>query len=85
VAPDAVPATSLIQMNRPGTAVAADVSGGWSKIRTPNTSRDEVAAVCREFAHLVPELPFLDPFRPYVPAPASAARPSLLKPRPVTE
>jgi S-DNA-T family DNA segregation ATPase FtsK/SpoIIIE len=85
VAPDAVPATSLIQMNRPGTAVAADVSGGWSKIRTPNTSRDEVAAVCREFAHLVPELPFLDPFRPYVPAPASTAGPSLVKPRPVTE
>ncbi|MFD5912477.1 FtsK/SpoIIIE domain-containing protein [Streptomyces massasporeus] len=85
VAPDAVPATSLIQMNRPGTAVAADVSGGWSKIRTPNTSRDEVVAVCCEFAHLVPELPFLDPFRPYVPAPASSAKPSLVKPRPVTE
>ncbi|MFJ7180324.1 FtsK/SpoIIIE domain-containing protein [Streptomyces massasporeus] len=85
VAPDAVPAASLIQMNRPGTAVAADVSGGWSKIRTPETSRDEVVAVCRVFAHLVPELPFLDPFRPYVPAPASAAGPSLVKPRPVTE
>ncbi|MFD7241116.1 FtsK/SpoIIIE domain-containing protein [Streptomyces massasporeus] len=85
VAPDAVPATSLIQMNRPGTAVAADVSGGWSKIRTPNTSRDEVVAVCRDFAHLVPALPFLDPFRPYVPAPASTAGPSLVKPRPVTE
>jgi S-DNA-T family DNA segregation ATPase FtsK/SpoIIIE len=85
VAPDAVPAASLIQMNRPGTAVAADVSGGWSKIRTPETSRDEVVAVCREFAHLVPELPFLDPFRPYVPAPAATAGPSLVKPRPVTE
>jgi S-DNA-T family DNA segregation ATPase FtsK/SpoIIIE len=85
VAPDAVPAASLIPMNRPGTAVAADSSGGWSKIRTPNTSRDEVVAVCREFAHLVPDLPFLDPFRPYVPAPASAAGPSLVKPRPVTE
>ncbi|GHI06400.1 plasmid transfer protein [Streptomyces cellostaticus] len=85
VAPDAVPAASLIPMNRPGTAVAADSSGGWSKIRTPNTSRDEVVAVCREFAHLVPELPFLDPFRPYVPAPVPAAGPSLVKPRPVTE
>ncbi|MFD5130726.1 FtsK/SpoIIIE domain-containing protein [Streptomyces olindensis] len=85
VAPDAVPAASLIQMNRPGTAVAADASGGWSKIRTPDTSREEVVAVCREFAHLVPVLPFLDPFRPYVPAPASAAGPSLVKPRPVTE
>ncbi|MFD6167610.1 FtsK/SpoIIIE domain-containing protein [Streptomyces coeruleorubidus] len=85
VAPDAVPAASLIPMNRPGTAVAADPSGGWSKIRTPETSREEVVAVCREFAHLVPDLPFLDPFRPYVPAPASAAGPSLVKPRPVTE
>jgi S-DNA-T family DNA segregation ATPase FtsK/SpoIIIE len=85
VAPDAVPAASLIPMNRPGTAVAADSSGGWSKIRTPEISRDEVVATCREFAHLVPELPFLDPFRPYVPAPAPAAGPSLVKPRPVTE
>lgn len=85
VAPDAVPAASLIPMNRPGTAVAADSSGGWSKIRTPNTSRDEVVAVCREFAHLVPDLPFLDPFRPHVPAPAPTAGPSLVKPRPVTE
>lgn len=85
VAPDAVPAASLIPMNRPGTAVAADSSGGWSKIRTPNTSRDEVVAVCREFAHLVPDLPFLDRFRPYVPTPAPAAGPSLVKPRPVTE
>lgn len=85
VAPDAVPAASLIPMNRPGTAVAADSSGGWSKIRTPNTSRDEVVAVCREFAHLVPDLPFLEPFRPYVPAPAPAAGPSLVKPRPVID
>ncbi|MEY9991342.1 S-DNA-T family DNA segregation ATPase FtsK/SpoIIIE [Streptomyces sp. V4I8] len=85
VAPDAVPAASLIPMSRPGTAVAADSSGGWSKIRTPNTSRDEVVAVCREFAHLVPDLPFLDPFRPHVPAPAPTASPSLVKPRPVTD
>ncbi|MGA5364144.1 FtsK/SpoIIIE domain-containing protein [Streptomyces purpurascens] len=85
VAPDAVPAASLIQMNRPGTAVAADASGGWSKIRTPNTSRGEVAATCREFAHLVPDLSFLDPFRPHVPADPPAAGPSLVKPRPVTE
>ncbi|MGC9536945.1 FtsK/SpoIIIE domain-containing protein [Streptomyces sp. UG1] len=85
VAPDAVPAASMIPMNRPGTAVAADSSGGWSKIRTPNTSRDEVVAVCQEFAHLVPDLPFLDPFRPHVPAPAPTAGPSLVKPRPVTE
>ncbi|MFF7126760.1 FtsK/SpoIIIE domain-containing protein [Streptomyces sp. NPDC008240] len=85
VAPDAVPAASLIPMERPGTAVAADTSGGWSKIRTPAITRDEVAAVCRDFAHLIPDLPFLEPFRPYVPAEAPADGPSLVKPRPVTE
>ncbi|MER5193336.1 FtsK/SpoIIIE domain-containing protein [Streptomyces sp. NPDC002755] len=85
VAPDAVPVASQIPMERPGTAVAADASGGWSKIRTPDTSKAEVIAVCREFVHLVPDLPFLDPFRPFVPAETPAAGPSLVKPRPVTE
>ncbi|MFH9823156.1 FtsK/SpoIIIE domain-containing protein [Streptomyces bobili] len=85
VAPDAVPAAGLIPMERPGTAVAADASGGWSKIRTPEISKAEVVAVCREFAHLVPALPFLDPFRPFALAEAPTAGPSLVKPRPVTE
>ncbi|MFE9495971.1 FtsK/SpoIIIE domain-containing protein [Streptomyces collinus] len=85
VAPDAVPAASLIPMERPGTAVAADTSGGWSKIRTPAVSRDEVIAACRAFTHLVPDLPFLEPFRPSAPAEAPAGGPSLVKPRPVTE
>ncbi|MEU1598255.1 FtsK/SpoIIIE domain-containing protein [Streptomyces sp. NPDC005708] len=85
VAPDAVTVASLIPMERPGTAVAADSSGGWSKIRTPETSRDEVVAVCREFAHLAPDLPFLEPFRPYMPADASAAGPPLVKPQPATD
>ncbi len=34
VAPDAVLAAALIPAERPGTAVAADSSGGWAKIRT---------------------------------------------------
>jgi S-DNA-T family DNA segregation ATPase FtsK/SpoIIIE len=85
VAPDAVPVASLIPMERPGTAVAADSTGGWSKIRTPHTTRNEVVAVCREFAHLVPDLPALEPFRPLAPAEASAPGPSLVKPRPVTD
>jgi S-DNA-T family DNA segregation ATPase FtsK/SpoIIIE len=85
VAPDAVPVASLIPMERPGTAVAADSSGGWSKIRTPQTSRDEVVAVCREFAHLTPDFPALAPFRPYVPADMPAPGPTLVKPRPVTD
>ncbi|MEU5663713.1 FtsK/SpoIIIE domain-containing protein [Streptomyces longwoodensis] len=85
VAPEAVVAASLIPAERPGTAVAADSSGGWAKIRTPHTSRDEVVAVCRQFAHLVPDLPALDPYRPYVPAEDPESSPSLFKPRPVTE
>lgn len=85
VAPDAVPVASLVPMERPGTAVAADSTGGWSKIRTPNTSRADVVAVCRKFAHLVPDFPALEPFRPYVPAEASVTGPSLVKPRPVTD
>ncbi|MFF9485767.1 FtsK/SpoIIIE domain-containing protein [Streptomyces sp. NPDC014676] len=85
VAPDAVPVASLIPMERPGTAVAADSTGGWSKIRTPNTSRAEVVATCREFAHLVPDFPALEPFRPYAPVEAPATGPSLVKPRPVTD
>ncbi|MGI5139201.1 MULTISPECIES: FtsK/SpoIIIE domain-containing protein [unclassified Streptomyces] len=83
VAPDAVTVASLIPMERPGTAVAADASGGWSKIRTPETSRDEVVAVCREFAHLAPDLPFLEPFRPKLPV--STPGPSLTKPVPATD
>ncbi|MEU9329499.1 FtsK/SpoIIIE domain-containing protein [Streptomyces canus] len=78
VAPTAVPTACVIPANRPGTAVATDASGGWSKIRTPEISRDDVAATCRDFAHLVPDLPFLEAFRPTVPAPASGS-PSLVK------
>jgi S-DNA-T family DNA segregation ATPase FtsK/SpoIIIE len=85
VAPDAVVAASLIPAERPGTAVAADSSGGWVKIRTPHTSRDEATAVCREFAHLVPDLSVLDPYRPHVSADAPKPGPSLVKPLPVTD
>jgi S-DNA-T family DNA segregation ATPase FtsK/SpoIIIE len=85
VAPDAVPAASLIPMNRPGTAVAADSSGGWSRIRTPHTTRAEVVEVCQEYADLIPDFPALDPFRPFVPAGSSAPVPSLVKRSPVTD
>ncbi|CAM5588975.1 FtsK/SpoIIIE domain-containing protein [Streptomyces griseorubiginosus] len=78
VAPTAVPTACVIPANRPGTAVATDADGGWCKIRTPQISRDKVAATCRDFEHLVPDLPFLAPFRPHVPAPAVDA-PSLVK------
>ncbi|MGW7572480.1 FtsK/SpoIIIE domain-containing protein [Streptomyces sp. NPDC054765] len=86
IAPEAVFAVTTIAPDRPGVAVAGDSSGGWSRIRTPQTSPAEAAAVCREYAHLTPALPALAPFRPAVPAePAPDDAPSLIKPRPVTE
>ncbi|MFJ9422628.1 FtsK/SpoIIIE domain-containing protein [Streptomyces sp. NPDC101249] len=86
VAPDAVAAVTSIPPDKPGVAVAGDTSGGWSRIRTPQTSPAEAAAVCREFAHLTPVLPFLASFRPVaqLAPPIPSARP-LVKPRPVTE
>ncbi|WP_329322238.1 FtsK/SpoIIIE domain-containing protein [Streptomyces sp. NBC_01715] len=86
IAPDAVVAVTGIAPDRPGVAVAGDTSGGWSRIRTPEITPDEAAAVCREFAHLTPDLPFLAPFRPAVRAvPVPDTAPPLVKPRPVTE
>jgi DNA segregation ATPase FtsK/SpoIIIE, S-DNA-T family len=84
IAPDAVMAVTAIAADRPGVAVAGDTSGGWSRIRTPEMTPDEAAAVCREFAHLTPELAFLAPFQPTVrPVPQTA--PPLVNPRPVTD
>ncbi|MDX2825493.1 FtsK/SpoIIIE domain-containing protein [Streptomyces ipomoeae] len=84
IAPDAVAAVTTIPPDRPGVAVAGDTSGGWSRIRTPETTPAEAAAVCREFAHLTPELPFLAPFRPTV-RPVPEPVPTLVNPRPVIE
>ncbi|MFB8126196.1 FtsK/SpoIIIE domain-containing protein [Streptomyces bacillaris] len=64
IAPEAVTAATSIRVDRPGIAVAGDTSGGWSRIRTPETTPAEAAAICRNFAHLTPDLPFLAPFRP---------------------
>ncbi|MFD4144366.1 FtsK/SpoIIIE domain-containing protein [Streptomyces sp. NPDC058572] len=68
----AVIAATSIAPERAGTAIAGDSSGGWSRIRTPKTTLGEVAAVCREFAHLTPDIPALAPFRPHDTAPADA-------------
>ncbi|SHI23365.1 FtsK/SpoIIIE domain-containing protein [Streptomyces sp. 3214.6] len=86
IAPDAVSAVTAIQPDRPGVAVAGDASGGWSRIRTPEITPDEAAAVCREYAHLTPELPFLAPFRPLVrPVPVQEPVSPLVVPRSVAE
>ncbi|MFF8030928.1 FtsK/SpoIIIE domain-containing protein [Streptomyces sp. NPDC016626] len=63
IAPDAVVSVTGIRADRPGVAVAGDASGYWSRIRTPEVSPAHAAAVCRDFAHLTPDLPFLAPFR----------------------
>ncbi|MFD4758554.1 FtsK/SpoIIIE domain-containing protein [Streptomyces sp. NPDC058439] len=84
IAPDAVFAVTTIAPDRPGVAVAGDASGGWSRIRTPEMTAAEAVAICREYAHMTPDIAALAPFRPVVrtaPAPASP----LVKPRPVTE
>ncbi|MEU0830525.1 FtsK/SpoIIIE domain-containing protein [Streptomyces sp. NPDC005969] len=84
IAPEAVFAATTIPPDRPGVAVAGDSSGGWSRIRTPEMSQVEAVALCREYAHMTPDVPVLDPFRPIVPVgPADAPR--LVKPVPVTE
>ncbi|MFI5792595.1 FtsK/SpoIIIE domain-containing protein [Streptomyces sp. NPDC051677] len=86
IAPDAVVAVTGIRPDRPGVAVAGDTSGGWSRIRTPEITPDEAAAVCREYAHLTPDLPFLTPFRPALqPAPTPEPVPPLVRAQPVTE
>ncbi|MGW1809960.1 FtsK/SpoIIIE domain-containing protein [Streptomyces sp. NPDC002078] len=85
IAPDAASAACAIAADKPGLAVAGDTSGGWSRIRTPYLSLADAAAVCRESAHLAPDVPALTPFRPYVPpAPLEPTRPATA-PRPVTE
>ncbi|WP_406735139.1 FtsK/SpoIIIE domain-containing protein [Streptomyces sp. NBC_01108] len=84
IAPDAVSAVTTIPPDRPGVAVAGDSSGGWSRIRTPEMTAADAVAICRDYAHLTPDILPLAPFRPVVrTAPAPAA--PLVKPVPVTE
>ncbi|MFD9521104.1 FtsK/SpoIIIE domain-containing protein [Streptomyces sp. NPDC059979] len=86
IAPDAVVAVTTIPPDRPGVAVAGDSSGGWSRIRTPELSAEEAAAICAQFAHLTPALPVLAPYRPVIPTMASAAGSvPLVKPIPATD
>lgn len=85
IAPEAVSAACAIAPESPGLAVAGDSSGGWSRIRTPYLSLGDAAEICRESAHLVPDLPALKSFRPDVPvSPVESPAPAV-QPRPVTD
>ncbi|WP_306335821.1 FtsK/SpoIIIE domain-containing protein [Streptomyces sp. KL118A] len=86
IAPEAVQAVTTIPPDRPGVAVAGDSSGGWSRVRTPAMTPAQAADICRQFAHLTPDLAFLAPFRPLVrPEPTPEPAPPRVAPRPVTE
>ncbi|MFJ9702581.1 FtsK/SpoIIIE domain-containing protein [Streptomyces fradiae] len=85
IAPDAVFAVTTIPPDRPGVAVAGDSSGRWSRIRTPAMTPAEAVTVCRQYAHLTPHIPALEPFRPVIPAEPAADAVPLVKPIPVTE
>ncbi|MEV7281138.1 FtsK/SpoIIIE domain-containing protein [Streptomyces sp. NPDC093111] len=86
IAPDAVVAVTTIPPDKPGVAVAGDSSGGWSRIRTPELSAAEAAAICAEYAHLTPVLPALAPYRPVILAQAPPVESvPLVKPVPATD
>jgi DNA segregation ATPase FtsK/SpoIIIE, S-DNA-T family len=67
IAPEAVAAACAIAPERPGLAVAADTSGGWSRIRTPYLSLGDAADICRESVDLLPDIPALKPSGPTSP------------------
>ncbi|MER6393528.1 FtsK/SpoIIIE domain-containing protein [Streptomyces sp. NPDC001523] len=64
ISPDAVLAAVQIDKDHPGTAVAGDSSGGWSRIRAPHTTLRQAVDTCNAHAHRTPEIPELAPFRP---------------------
>jgi S-DNA-T family DNA segregation ATPase FtsK/SpoIIIE len=68
ISPEALGSVLSIAAEQPGTAVAADTSGGWARVRTPHTSLRDAVAACNRHAHLTPDVPALDAFRPVLPA-----------------
>ncbi|CQR63525.1 FtsK/SpoIIIE domain-containing protein [Streptomyces leeuwenhoekii] len=88
IAPEAVLAATSIPAERPGVAVVGDSTGGWSRVRSPHLTLDDAAAVCRDTAGMVPELPRLDSFRPVIAVEAagsSSSAAAVPTARPVTE
>ncbi|MFJ9075630.1 FtsK/SpoIIIE domain-containing protein [Streptomyces sp. NPDC102278] len=67
ISPDAVLAAVQIGKDRPGTAVAGDSSGGWSRIRAPHTTLRQAVDTCNAHAHRTPSIPELERFRPALP------------------
>ncbi|MGW9368805.1 FtsK/SpoIIIE domain-containing protein [Streptomyces xanthophaeus] len=67
ISPDAVLAAVQIDKDRPGTAVAGDSSGGWSRIRAPHTTLRQAVNTCNAQAHRTPSILELEPFRPALP------------------
>jgi DNA segregation ATPase FtsK/SpoIIIE, S-DNA-T family len=84
IAPEAVGVASTIPAELPGLAVVGDSSGGWSRIRTPHLSLADAAAICRETADLVPDVPAMEPIRPHVPATPVTVPVAVAKPRTAT-
>ncbi|MFE5809168.1 FtsK/SpoIIIE domain-containing protein [Streptomyces sp. NPDC056491] len=67
ISADAVLAAVQIDKDLPGTAVAGDSSGGWSRIRAPHTTLRKAVDICNSHAHRTPSIPELEPFRPAAP------------------
>ncbi|MFI1095051.1 FtsK/SpoIIIE domain-containing protein [Streptomyces sp. NPDC020917] len=83
ISPDALSAVLSIAYDQPGTAVAADTSGGWSRIRTPHTTLPDAVATCNKHADLTPEIEALADFRPVLP-PLPGDAPKAVEPVPAT-
>ncbi|WNI19860.1 FtsK/SpoIIIE domain-containing protein [Actinacidiphila sp. ITFR-21] len=82
ISPEALSSVLAIVPDQPGVAVAADTSGGWSRIRTPNTTLRDAVSVCTEHAGLTPLVPALANFRPHLAPLAPGA--TVTKPVPAT-
>ncbi|WP_433894494.1 FtsK/SpoIIIE domain-containing protein [Streptomyces sp. CA-111067] len=82
IAPEALGSVLTIAPDQPGTAVAADTSGGWARVRTPHTSLRDAVAACNRYADLTPDVAALADFRPVLPAIPTPGTPG--KPVPAT-
>ncbi|MBY8880755.1 FtsK/SpoIIIE domain-containing protein [Actinacidiphila acidipaludis] len=83
ISPEALGSVLSIAPEQPGTAVAADTSGGWARVRTPDTSLRDAVAACNRYAHLTPDVAALDAFRPVLP-PLPGSTPPAVAPAPAT-